>query len=72
MESGTERGKSSPECDIYARRWVASVLGWLLPAETLSFITEPNLESGANVDCCKLYRENKAVSLLLMMMGIFH
>lgn len=22
--------------------------------------TEPNLESGANIDCCKLYRENKA------------
>lgn len=21
---------------------------------------EPNLESGANIDCCKLYRENKA------------
>ena len=20
---------------------------------------EPNLESGANIDCCKLYRENK-------------
>lgn len=24
----------------------------------LSFL-EPNLESGANIDCCKLYRENK-------------
>ena len=22
--------------------------------------SEPNLESGANIDCCKLYRENKA------------
>jgi ubiquitin-protein ligase len=22
---------------------------------------EPNLESGANIDCCKLYRENKDV-----------
>ena len=22
-------------------------------------IIEPNLESGANIDCCKLYRENK-------------
>lgn len=22
---------------------------------------EPNLESGANIDCCKLYRENKPV-----------
>lgn len=23
---------------------------------------EPNLESGANIDCCKLYRDNRAVS----------
>ncbi len=23
---------------------------------------EPNLESGANIDCCKLYRDNYAVS----------
>ena len=23
---------------------------------------EPNLESGANIDCCKLYRDNKQVS----------
>lgn len=23
--------------------------------------SEPNLESGANIDCCKLYRDNKAV-----------
>jgi len=22
---------------------------------------EPNLESGANIDCCKLYRENREV-----------
>jgi ubiquitin-protein ligase len=21
---------------------------------------EPNLESGANIDCCKLYRDNRA------------
>lgn len=25
-------------------------------------LIEPNLESGANIDCCKLYRENKPVS----------
>lgn len=24
---------------------------------------EPNLESGANIDCCKLYRDNKPVSI---------
>ena len=23
--------------------------------------SEPNLESGANIDCCKLYRDNKPV-----------
>jgi ubiquitin-conjugating enzyme E2 G2 len=22
-------------------------------------IQEPNLESGANIDCCKLYRDNR-------------
>lgn len=26
----------------------------------ISMLAEPNLESGANIDCCKLYRENKA------------
>lgn len=25
----------------------------------ISMLAEPNLESGANIDCCKLYRENK-------------
>lgn len=25
--------------------------------------SEPNLESGANIDCCKLYRENRAVRM---------
>jgi hypothetical protein len=27
----------------------------------MSRLIEPNLESGANIDCCKLYRENKPV-----------
>jgi len=26
----------------------------------ISMLAEPNLESGANIDCCKLYRDNKA------------
>ncbi|OCH88945.1 ubiquitin-conjugating enzyme [Obba rivulosa] len=26
----------------------------------ISMLAEPNLESGANIDCCKLYRENRA------------
>ncbi|KAF8488901.1 ubiquitin-conjugating enzyme/RWD-like protein [Gautieria morchelliformis] len=25
----------------------------------VSMLAQPNLESGANIDCCKLYRENK-------------
>jgi ubiquitin-conjugating enzyme E2 G2 len=33
----------------------------------LAFPKEPNLESGANIDCCKLYRENKPVSRILLM-----
>lgn len=34
--------------------------------------TEPNLESGANIDCCKLYRDNKAVSTTSpSVLGIF-
>ena len=24
-----------------------------------SYFQEPNLESGANIDCCKLYRDNR-------------
>ncbi|OBZ74644.1 Ubiquitin-conjugating enzyme E2 [Grifola frondosa] len=27
----------------------------------ISMLAEPNLESGANIDCCKLYRDNRAV-----------
>jgi len=26
----------------------------------ISMLAEPNLESGANIDCCKLYRDNRA------------
>lgn len=26
--------------------------------------SEPNLESGANIDCCKLYRDNRAVGTI--------
>ncbi|KAF8968706.1 ubiquitin-conjugating enzyme/RWD-like protein, partial [Flammula alnicola] len=25
----------------------------------ISMLAEPNLESGANIDCCKLYRDNR-------------
>ena len=41
--------------------------GMPLPPDLLSSVSanahsiEPNLESGANIDCCKLYRDNKQV-----------
>jgi ubiquitin-conjugating enzyme E2 G2 len=39
---------------------------------TLCFTcAEPNLESGANVDCCKLYRDNKPVCLLFLPVRAF-
>ena len=28
---------------------------------------EPNLESGANIDCCKLYRDNRGVRSALLL-----
>lgn len=36
------------------------------------YFAEPNLESGANIDCCKLYRENKEVSADLPMVKRTH
>ncbi|CUA76570.1 ubiquitin-conjugating enzyme E2 G2 [Rhizoctonia solani] len=46
--------------ELASERWspVQSVEKVLL--SVISMLAEPNLESGANVDCCKLYRENKA------------
>ena len=45
--------------ELASERWspVQSVEKVLL--SVISMLAEPNLESGANVDCCKLYRENK-------------
>ncbi|KIM24516.1 hypothetical protein M408DRAFT_331745 [Serendipita vermifera MAFF 305830] len=42
-----------------SERWspVQSVEKVLL--SVISMLAEPNLESGANIDCCKLYREDK-------------
>ena len=40
---------------------VYHILAHAAPSYTNS---EPNLESGANIDCCKLYRDNKAVSVI--------
>ncbi|KAG8996373.1 Ubiquitin-conjugating enzyme E2 7 [Tulasnella sp. JGI-2019a] len=46
--------------ELSSERWspVQSVEKVLL--SVVSMLAEPNLESGANIDCCKLYRENKA------------
>jgi ubiquitin-conjugating enzyme E2 G2 len=43
-----------------SERWspVQSVEKVLL--SVISMLAEPNLESGANIDCCKLYRDNYA------------
>ncbi|KAI0316967.1 ubiquitin-conjugating enzyme/RWD-like protein [Amylostereum chailletii] len=43
-----------------SERWspVQSVEKVLL--SVISMLAEPNLESGANIDCCKLYRDNRA------------
>lgn len=42
-----------------SERWspVQSVEKVLL--SVISMLAEPNLESGANIDCCKLYRDNR-------------
>lgn len=42
-----------------SERWspVQGVRSVLL--SVLSMLAEPNIESGADVECCKLYRENK-------------
>ncbi len=59
MEPRAERREGHPERHFHAR-------GYVLPAvlTSLSMIDfsrlEPNLESGANIDCCKLYRDNRA------------
>ncbi|KAF8331953.1 putative QRI8-E2 ubiquitin-conjugating enzyme [Cantharellus anzutake] len=46
--------------ELSSERWspVQSVEKVIL--SVISMLAEPNLESGANIDCCKLYRENKA------------
>ncbi|KAG8960666.1 Ubiquitin-conjugating enzyme E2 7 [Tulasnella sp. 419] len=45
--------------ELSSERWspVQSVEKVLL--SVISMLSEPNLESGANIDCCKLYREDK-------------
>lgn len=66
VEPRSERRESHLECDFNVSRSVKfsyyiSSICHAYPTSILPlFFTEPNLESGANIDCCKLYRENKA------------
>ena len=67
MEPRSERRKSHLECDFNVSRSANPFSSHITPFFVPIYITpivllflEPNLESGANIDCCKLYRENKA------------
>ncbi|KAI0326792.1 ubiquitin-conjugating enzyme [Cubamyces sp. BRFM 1775] len=53
-------GDDPTQYEQASERWspVQSVEKVIL--SVISMLAEPNLESGANIDCCKLYRENKA------------
>lgn len=57
MESSAERREGHTERHFH--------VGWCVlanpPCSDVFIITskEPNLESGANIDCCKLYRDNR-------------
>ncbi|KAG8754935.1 Ubiquitin-conjugating enzyme E2 7 [Serendipita sp. 396] len=52
-------GEDRTGYELASERWspVQSVEKVIL--SVISMLAEPNLESGANIDCCKLYRENK-------------
>ncbi|KAG8813758.1 Ubiquitin-conjugating enzyme E2 7 [Serendipita sp. 401] len=54
-------GEDRTGYELASERWspVQSVEKVIL--SVISMLAEPNLESGANIDCCKLYRENKPV-----------
>ncbi|THH28177.1 hypothetical protein EUX98_g6005 [Antrodiella citrinella] len=53
-------GEDPTHYESASERWspVQSVEKVIL--SVVSMLAEPNLESGANIDCCKLYRDNKA------------
>jgi hypothetical protein len=40
---------------------------FLMISALLLINKEPNLESGANIDCCKLYRDNRGVRSALLL-----
>ncbi|KAH7103733.1 ubiquitin-conjugating enzyme [Auriculariales sp. MPI-PUGE-AT-0066] len=52
-------GEDPTQYESASERWspVQSVEKVIL--SVISMLAEPNLESGANIDCCKLYRDNK-------------
>lgn len=66
MESCAKCRESPLKCHIYAGGCACFCLSErcvLSTSRSLPFDlpAEPNLESGANIDCCKLYRDNKEV-----------
>ncbi|KIR58979.1 ubiquitin-conjugating enzyme E2 G2 [Cryptococcus bacillisporus CA1873] len=52
-------GDDPMQYESASERWspVQGVRSVLL--SVLSMLAEPNIESGANIECCKLYRDNK-------------
>jgi len=60
MEPRSERWKSHLERDFNVSRSAKPFSMPIYVTPILLLFLEPNLESGANIDCCKLYRENKA------------
>ena len=63
MEPRSECRESHLECDFNVSRSEKPFFSFSMPIYIISILllfSEPNLESGANIDCCKLYRENKA------------
>jgi len=52
-------GDDPTQYESASERWspVQSVEKVIL--SVISMLAEPNLESGANIDCCKLYRDNR-------------
>ena len=63
-ESASERWSPVQSVEKVILSVVSMLAGTWNATDILLFkllVAEPNLESGANIDCCKLYRENREV-----------
>src|ERR1700691_3746550 len=78
VRAGIRALESSAKCreghfkrDIHACGYVTCDLSmqrlFLMISALLLINEEPNLESGANIDCCKLYRDNRGVRSALLL-----